>query len=299
MRCCNTTHPEKRSDFTLEEIANVQQPLLENRMNPIRSLGRTTLFLQIFFALILNSGHAPAAEVTLDMLDMLPQEQKMLEGLAGARSFEVMKGPDVGSKPGRRRGPIIVEDIDITSMDGSRFTLYAVDEDGAGYELEIEVLQDGALSVYERASDSVEFWHGTAVSDQSIVRTVGGERIKSDPGVSSAAGMADSDITQGDPQTTGPVSKEGHRIPGGNVSIRIGDGCQSLRDEIEIRELQLEFLAEMEEKYCKRILSLEPDDPGAPEEKPQDMCEVTQDQIRKYQNEVEVLALQLQICEAI
>ena len=95
--------------------------------------------------------------VSFDMAELLPEEQYLLEDLAGGGSFEVLAGWEVGSQPGQKASVIVIEDVDVTSQDGSTFTLYTVDGQGVQSSLDVVVEEDGVLAVYDPASDSVAY----------------------------------------------------------------------------------------------------------------------------------------------
>ncbi|MFP6639395.1 MAG: hypothetical protein VCC04_04055, partial [Myxococcota bacterium] len=144
--------------------------LKENTMNRIHSIQIATRFalvalLGLFVFIATGSAKAgiymPNPEVveagapvgvTFDMAELLPEEQDLLEDLAGGGSFEVLAGWEVGSQPGQKSSEIVVEDVDVTSDDGRTFTLYIVDDEGHQSSLDVEVQDDGVLSVYDTVS---------------------------------------------------------------------------------------------------------------------------------------------------
>jgi hypothetical protein len=135
-------------------------------------------FLLCLFALVAlgsNAGSVSADYIALDTLDLLLEEESLLEGLAGGQLFEVLSARDMRSPLGERNGWLIVQDVDVTSIDGSSFTLYAIDGEGDGYTLAIDVLGDGTLSVYDGELDSTEFWRPVKLS-KGVVDLAGPER---------------------------------------------------------------------------------------------------------------------------
>ena len=135
-------------------------------------------FLLCLFALIAlgsNAGAVSAAYIALDTLDLLLEEESLLERLAGGQLFEVLSARDMRSPLGERNGWLIVQDVDVTSIDGSSFTLYAMDGEGDSYTLAIDVLGDGTLSVYDGELDSMEFWRAVKLN-KGVVDLAGPER---------------------------------------------------------------------------------------------------------------------------
>ena len=86
--------------------------------------------------------------------------------------FEVYVDWDQGSAPGRGNNWFIIDDVDVTSIDGRLFTLYLIDEDGLDCVLDVEVMEDGSLMVYELANDSAQFWRAVVLDEGEVVTDV-------------------------------------------------------------------------------------------------------------------------------
>lgn len=163
-------------------VATQTQPynpikLKENTMNirtPFQRLSHFVLltFIALFMTVAASSAGAGVSvgtpgdtvvmhdmiEVSFDMQDLLEAEQSLLESLAGGSQFEVLGGWEVGSGPGQRSAEIVVDDVDVTSLDGNSFILYVLDEEGEQVGLDVIVQEDGVLSVYDPATDSEAYF---------------------------------------------------------------------------------------------------------------------------------------------
>ncbi len=107
--------------------------------------------------LLIPLSPVSAAEVALDTSDLSPAKESQLRELSGGEIFTTSawkKGSALSGAGGR----LEVDDIEITAKDASSFTLFASDDEGAGYELDVEIREDGALSVYDLDRGTLEVW---------------------------------------------------------------------------------------------------------------------------------------------
>ena len=142
---------------------------------------RSLLLFFVSFVLTLNSAPTFSAQVKLDALSMLAEEEQLLRRLAGSLVFEVFVDENSSSPSTLADRWLIVHDVDVTAIDGTLFTLYTTDDVGAEKVLDVEAMRAGGLSVYDLALDSVEFWQALESSDAGPVDPDGAEYDEEPP----------------------------------------------------------------------------------------------------------------------